>query len=235
MPPEGAGYAGKVLTDPNARRRGGTGRLIVAALVGALAVLALTGGIFGLLPSLSNPFTAEEEDRSQPPLLQALTDLSEYRAAEGQFQVIVDVEEGTRFVPSFLKGERTSFLALGSVAASVDFSSLGEDAIVVSEDGKSVRVTLPRAVLSDPTVDPEGSYVLDRDRGLLDRAGSMFSDNPTSERELYLLAEDKLAAAAGEADLADRAEDNTEDMLTTMLEALGYESVTVTFVDDPRA
>lgn len=226
----------RVSTEERAPRTGGgTGRLLLGALVGALVVLAVSGGIAGLLPSISNPFTSEETDRSQPALLQALEDLSEYRAAEGQFQVVIDVEDSTRFVPSILRGERTTFLALGTVAASVDFSKLDEDAIVVSEDGTSVRLTLPRAVLSDPTVDPEGSYVIDRDRGLLDRVGSAFSDNPTSERELYLLSEDKLAAAASEADLTDRAEDNTEAMLQTMLGALGFEQVTVTFVDDPRA
>ncbi len=217
-----------------AARRAGSGRLVAAALVGALAVVALAGGIGGLLPSISNPFSEETVDRSQPVLLEALVDLSEYRAAEGQFQVIVDVEDDTRFVPSLIKGERTSFLATGTVAASVDFSGLGEDAIVVSEDGTSVRITLPRAVLSDPTVDPEGSYVLDRDRGVLDRIGAAFSDSPTSERELYLLSEDKLAAAAGEADLVQKAEENTRAMLTSMLESLGFERVSVSFSDDAR-
>ena len=222
-------------TEEPIARGGGGGRLLLGVVIGVLAVLAVTGGITGLLPSFSNPFSSEETDRSQPALLQALEDLSEYRAAEGQFQVVIDVEDSTRFVPSILRGERTTFLALGTVGASVDFSALDEDAIVVSDDGNSVRVTLPRAVLSDPTIDPEGSYVLDRDRGLLDRVGSAFSDSPTTERELYLLAEDKLAVAASEADLVDRAEQNTEAVLQTMLEALGFEQVTVSFVDDPRA
>lgn len=202
--------------------------------MGALLVVALSGGIWGLLPSFSNPFGEETVDRSQPALLKALEDLSEYRAAEGTFQVVIDVEKDTRFVPSIIKGERTSFLATGSVAASVDFSGLADDAIVVSDDGKSVRITLPRAVLSDPTVDPEGSYVLDRDRGVLDRIGSAFSDSPTSERDLYLLAGDKLAAAASEADLVQRAESNTEAMLEAMLESLGFEQVTIVFADDAR-
>lgn len=222
-----------MLNEP-AARRGGGGRLAVAALVGALAVLAIGGGISGLLPSLSNPFREETVDRSQPALLQALADLSEYRAAEGQFQVVLDVEEDARFLPSILKGERTTFLATGTVAASVDFSGLDEENIRVSEDGTSVSVTLPRAVLSDPTVDPEGSYVLDRDRGILDRVGGALSDNPTSERELYLLSEDKLAAAAAEADLVARAEANTEAMLETLLESLGFERVDVVFADDAR-
>lgn len=223
-----------MLIDQQGGRRSGRGGFLLAAVVGGLLVLLVSGGIDSLLPSFSNPFREETVDRTGPTLLQALEDLSEYRAAEGQFQVVVDVEDDTRFVPSVLKGERTTFLATGSVAASVDFSGLDADAIDVSADGGAVRVVLPRAVLSEPTVDPESSYVVDRDRGLLDRVGGAFSDDPTSERELYLVAEERLAEAAGEADLVARAEQNTELMLTTMLESLGYEQVTVTFEDDPR-
>lgn len=215
-----------------ARRRGG---LVLPVLVGVVLLLA-AGWLTDLLPSIGNPFGTERVDRSQPTLLQALDDLSEYRAAVGQFQVVVDVEEDTRFVPSAIRGERTVFLAGGNVAASVDFSGLDEDAIRVGEDGTSVHVTLPRARLSDPVVEPERSYVVNRERGLLDRLGSVLSDNPTSERDLYLLAGDKLAEAAREAGLVERAEENTEAMLQTMLQSLGYEQVTVTFTDevDPR-
>jgi hypothetical protein len=61
----------------------------------------------------------------------------------------------------------------------------------------------------------------------------VFSDNPTSERELYRLAEQKLAAAAGESELVARAEQNTREMLRSMLRSLGYSEVTVVFRDPP--
>ena len=213
------------------RREGGAwARLVV---VGVVVVLAL-GWISDLLPSFGNPFGSETVDRSQPTLLQALEDLSEYRAAVGQFQVIVDVEEDTGLLPSIISGERTVFLAGGNVAASVDFSGLGDDAIT-TDAGTSVRITLPRARLSDPVVEPERSYVVNRERGLLDRLGSLVSDNPTSERDLYLLAGDKLADAAAEAGLVERAEENTERMLETLLVSLGYEQITVVFSDETDA
>ncbi|MBW3641358.1 MAG: DUF4230 domain-containing protein [Actinobacteria bacterium] len=208
------------------------------APLAALAVVVLLLGVGvtklgDLLPSFGNPFAADSVDRSQPALLEAIEDLSEYRAATGQFQVIMDVEDDTRFVPSFIRGERTVFLAGGTVDASVDFAGLATDAIEVSDDGTSVTVRLPPARLSQPRIDPERSYVVDRERGLLDRAGSLFSDNPTSERDLYLLAEEKLSAAAAEADLVERAEANTRRMLESMLGSLGYSEVTVIFEDDP--
>lgn len=214
------------------RREGGAWARL--AVVGVVVVLAL-GWISDLLPSFGNPFGSETVDRSQPTLLQALEDLSEYRAAVGQFQVIVDVEEDTGLLPSVISGERTVFLAGGNVAASVDFSGLDEDAVTISDDGTSVRITLPRARLSDPVVEPERSYVVNRERGLLDRLGSALSDNPTSERDLYLLAGDKLADAAAEAGLVERAEENTERMLETLLRSLGFEEITVVFSEETDA
>jgi hypothetical protein len=75
--------------------------------------------------------------------------------------------------------------------------------------------------------------VFSRERGLLDRLGSVLSDNPTSERELYLLAEKKMQAAAAESGLVAQAEQNTRVMLQSMLRSLGYREVTVTFRDPP--
>ncbi|HEV2811346.1 MAG TPA: DUF4230 domain-containing protein [Acidimicrobiales bacterium] len=207
-----------------------------ATLVLVVAVLVVGGTrLAGLLPSFDNPFAGETVDRSQPTLLEAIEDLAEYHAASGQFQAILDVEQDVRFVPSFIGGERTVFLAGGTVDAYVDFTGLADEAIQVSDDGSSVTVRLPPARLSDPRIDPERSYVVSRQRGLLDRAGSVFSDSPTGERDLYLLAEEKLSAAAAEADLAERAEANTRDMLQSMLTSLGYTDVTVVFGGGPLA
>ncbi len=206
------------------------------AVLGLVVVVLAVGFVRlgNLLPSFGNPFSSDTVDRTQPSLLQAIEDLSEYRAATGQFQVILDVEDDTRFVPSFIKGERTVFLAGGTVDASVDFSGLGEGAIDVSEDGQAVTVHLPHARLSEPRIDPERSYVVNRQRGLLDRAGSVFSDSPTGERDLYVLAQEKLAAAAADAALVERAEGNTRGMLESMLGSLGFRQVIVTF-DDSKA
>ena len=223
--------AGPAAAPGRSRGRRSGGAWARLAVVGVVVVLAL-GWVSDLLPSFGNPFGSETVDRSQPTLLQALEDLSEYRAAVGQFQVIVDVEEDSRFLPSVISGERTVFLAGGNVAASVDFSGLDGGAVTTSDDGTSVRITLPRARLSDPVVEPERSYVVNRERGLLDRLGSVVSDDPTSERDLYLLAGDKLAAAAAEAGLVERAEENTERMLEALLRSLGYEQITIVFSEE---
>ena len=196
-----------------------------------LAVLVALGAgrLLDLLPSLHNPFTTETVDRTGPAVLKAVEDLSRYQAATGHFQVIVDLEEDARFMPDFIRGERTLFVAAGTVDASVDFAGIGAGAVTVSPDGDGVTVVLPHARLSDARIDTEESRVVSRQRGLLDRLGGVFSDSPTGERQLYLLAEKKLEAAAREAGVLARAEENTEAMLTSMLRSLGFERVTVTF------
>lgn len=203
-------------------------RPIVVGGVVAVVVFVLASMVdpWDLLP---NPFERERVDRSGPALLEQLEDLSEYHAATAHFQELIDIEENVRFVPSFIGGERVSFLAFGSVDAIVDFTSLDRDAIEVSEDRKTVRVTLPPARIDTVKVDPEQSRILDRDRGVLDRIGGAFSDNPTSERDLYLEAEKKMRRAAADSELTDRAEVNTRRMLRALFSTLGFEDITIEF------
>ena len=208
---------------------------LVAAILLVLVLFVAVAGLSGLRlwPSFPNPFGTRQVDRSQPVLLKAIEDLAVYKAASGSFQVVVDLEESSRGIPLLIKGQRTLFVAGGSVDAEVDFSGLKGDAIKVSPDGQRVEITLPRARLTPARVDPDQSRVFSRERGLLDRLGSVLSDNPTSERELYRLAQAKMRAAAAQSDLVARAEQNTRAMLEGMLRSLGYREVTVRFRDPP--
>lgn len=204
-------------------RRRGPG-LVVGVVVGALVAGAVAIGV-----QLGNPFGTETVDHSAPPVILDLRDLADYHAAQGQFEVTIDQEKDVQWVPSVIAGERTQFVAVATVDAVVDFTSLSDGAVQVSEDGTSVVVTLPPAYLTDPVFDRELSHVMNRDRGLLDRIGSMFSDNPTSEEGLYDAADQKIAAAAAATDLQERAQQNTTSMLETMLRTMGFEQVEVRF------
>ena len=197
-----------------------------AALV-FVAVSLFALAQFDLLGTL-NPFRSQTVVRDHAAVLQSLEDLSDYHAATGEYQVVVDIEDRTRYVPDFLKGERTTFLAQGSVDAVVDLGQLDAESVIVSEDG-SVTVLLPAATLADPAVDHEASTVLDRDRGVLDRVAGAFSDSPTSERGLYLEAETRLAEAAADSDLLATAEENTATMLEELLTSAGFDDVRVVF------
>lgn len=205
-------------------------RLAVAALGLALLVPAARGGL-DLLPGLdlANPLAPQVVDHSGPALLTAMADLGEYHAARATFQSVVDLERDTPWVPSVVSGERTTYLATGSVDGVVDLRGLGEGAVEVSPDGTAVTVTLPPPRLADPVLDTEASRVVARDRGVLDRLGGVFVDSPTSERDLALAAEARLAEAAAASDLLDRTEEGTRATLTGLARSLGFDEVTVVF------
>jgi hypothetical protein len=201
----------------------------LAAIVAAAFLWSAIPG----LPSL-NPFGTETRDRSQPVVLKSLERLSEFRAASANLQAIVDVERDSRLLPSFIKGERTLIVAAGTVDGAVDFRRLGEGAVEISDDRREATLTLPAATLSKPRLDLRRTRVFDRDRGVLDRLGSVLSDDADAQRELLVLSEDKLAAAAREdPDIRRAAERNTRAMLEGMLGGLGFERVTVRFEPGP--
>lgn len=201
-------------------------KTIVAATT-AVVVLALMAAFVGF-PSFGNPFASKTEVRDHAALLQSLEEIAELRAATGEYQVVIDIDQSTRFVPGFLKGQRTTFLAQGSVDALVDLGELDEDSVIVAEDG-SVTVLLPPARLADPVVDHEASGVLNRNRGVLDRMGGVFSDEPTSDKGLYLEAERRLAEAAAESDLLATGEANAAATVEQLLREAGIERVRVLF------
>ena len=209
-------------------RRGMVGSVVGVAVVLLVALLAL----FGLARLTHWPFGSEERDRSGPAVLTAMRDLSEYHAATGQYQVLIDIQQDAKFLPDIIKGKRTIFLAIGSVDSYVDFRKLGDDAVSVSSDRKSVSITLPRAQLSKPNVDPDQSRVLNQDLGVIDRLGNLFSDQPNPQnQQMYQVAEQRLADAARQVGLQKRAEDNTRATLDKLMRSLGFTTVDITFVN----
>ncbi|GAB3817273.1 DUF4230 domain-containing protein [Micromonospora zhanjiangensis] len=221
--------AGEPTPVDGAPRRSGCGLLVLVGVIGValVTVLGLQGA--GLWPQLRNPFTQEQADRSQPPLLKSIQDLSRYVAAEGNFQVVVDLQKNRKYVPEFLLNERTLFVGAGSVEAYVDFAKISEGAVVESADHKSAEIKLPAPQLGKTNLDLKNSYVFAENKGILNALGDAFGNDPNRQREVYQLAEDKITAAARDSGLAQRAQDNTRKMLEGLLRSLGYEKVTVSY------
>ena len=116
---------------------------------GAAAVLVVAG-----LSVMSFPgwgFGTDEIDRSQPVLLKSIQDISQFHAAIGNFEVIVDYEEDVRWLPGFIAGTRSPSVAGGTVNAFVDLAGMGEGDVRLSAHGQSVDIRLPAARLDRPT------------------------------------------------------------------------------------
>lgn len=206
-------------------------RIGIFVIAVAIVVVAFAGiGGIGAAEKLFGfkvPFQTTATDRSQPALLRSIQDISQYHAAVGNFQVVVDVEEDVAWVPSVLAGERSLFVAAGTVSAYVDFSGLADGDLTLSEDGQSVTIGLPEGKLDEPNLDNDRTYMFSQDRGVFDRASDAFSSQDQSD--LYALAEQKLVSAAEESELTQQAEENTRAMLIGMLNSL---DIQVTFTDE---
>ncbi len=220
-------------TDTARRRRRRLPATLIAAGAAVAVLVPAVVQVHDWISGFDNPLEQTVVDRSPAPLLLALDDLHEYHAAEATVQVVIDREKDTPYVPSFISGERVSFLATGTADAYVDFDRLAADGVTLSPDGDSATILLPAPRIGDVRIDPESSRVVDRDRGALDRIGGLFVENPSDDSELYALAERRLSAAAATSDLRDRAEENTRTMLTALAQSFGVEQVEVRFEPAP--
>ncbi|MCX5172886.1 DUF4230 domain-containing protein [Streptomyces antibioticus] len=201
---------------------------VLTAVVVVLVVM-FAGIRLSLLPGLRDFFGTETHDRSGPALLKSIQDMSRYDAASGNFQVVVDLEKDAKYLPDALRGTRTLYVGAGTVDAYVDLGKVGEGDVKVNEDRTTATLHLPHARLGTPALDPDRSYAVSKQRGLFDRIGDLFSDNPNGEQAVQKLAVRHIGDAAKDSELTARAETNTTDMLEGLLHSLGFTKVTVSY------
>ncbi|BCJ52750.1 hypothetical protein Asp14428_42250 [Actinoplanes sp. NBRC 14428] len=212
---------------------GGLARVVIFTGVVFAVIVAMCLGLraINVLPSFDNPFGDKTTDRSQPVLLQSMRDLSRYVAADGTFQVIVDLQENKDNIPDFLVNKRTLFVGSGTVEAYVDFGQLATGALTVDEENKSVQLKLPPPQQGQAALDMQRSYVVAEERGLFNRIGDAFAKDPNQQQRVYQLAQQRITEAAQSSGLDQRARENTQKMLTSLFQRLGYTKVTVEFTN----
>ncbi|MFI1356235.1 DUF4230 domain-containing protein [Streptomyces sp. NPDC020898] len=201
----------------------------VLSAVVLVFVLLLAGLRLAVLPGLGDIFGEETHDRSGPALLESIQDMSRYDAASGNFQVVVDLEKDTKYLPDAIKGTRVLYVGAGTVEAYVDLGKVAKNNVTVNEDRTSATLRLPHAALGKPALDPDRSYAVSKQRGIFDRITDLFSDNPNNEQAVQQTAVRHIGDAAKESGLTARAEENTTDMLRGLLGSLGFTEVTVTY------
>jgi hypothetical protein len=209
-----------------------------------LAVLVVAGAIILLLASLvlriggielSNPFSETRRENPNAVVLAELHDQSRYVAASGRFQTVIDTTTDADYLPDAIKGSREIFVAEGDVDAWTEFSGLTERSLQISEDGTAITVHVPPAQLGRPRIDTGATRLLSRERGVLDRVGdALGGGDPANQQALYQRAEQKIAEAAAQSELARRGEENTQKFLRTLFEGMGYRNVTI-IIDGPSA
>src|SRR5258706_12012216 len=210
-------------------RRMGRVTALVAVIAAAVIAIVLVLSTAHLLPQFSNPFAESTVDRSSPALLKSISALSRYEAASGSVQGVVNLDQRTSWLPTFIEGTQTLFVGEGTDIAFVDFSKLKGSAIKVAHNRTQVAMTVPRGRLEPAVLNVQRSYVFAQRRGLLDRIGGFFSGNPNSQHQVYVLAQEKIQSAAQHSELLIQAQRNTKTMLIGLMRSLGFRQVTVTF------
>ncbi|MER6328239.1 DUF4230 domain-containing protein [Streptomyces sp. NPDC001034] len=209
------------------RRMPGWAKAVTAFVL--VLVLLFAGIGLAVLPGVQDLFGTRTHDRSGPALLKSVKDMSRYDAASGTFQVVVDLEKDTAYLPDAVRGTRTLYVGAGTVDAYVDLGEVEDEDVTVNKDRTSATLRLPHARLGRPALDADHSYAVSKQRGLLDRLGDLFSDNPNSEHAVQKLAVSRIGEAARRSGLTARAETNTTDMLEGLLHSLGFTEVHVSY------
>lgn len=200
---------------------------VIVAIVLVGLVAAMAPRVMSQVVSTLNPFEAETTIRSGPTVVERIRDLKEFRAAEGGFSQDVEVDAGVENVPDFLAGENVVAIVTGTVPAVVDFGGLDDASVEVDENDKSIRLELPQPTLGEAEIDEESTRIIDRDRGLVNRLGDVFVENPTDDSAVFTEAKERISEAAIATNLIERARTNTENWMSIFLGAAGFEDVTV--------
>ena len=149
-------------------------------------------------------------------IIRQVRNLSRLETASYTVEKVITAESGQGPF-AFLLGDRLLLVAHGQVIAGVDLGRMGEEDIIVAEEGKVV-VTLPPAEVLVVKLDNQDSYIFDRDTGLVGM-------NPALESEARRAAEQEILNAALEDGILDMAQRNAEATVRQLILALGFREV----------
>lgn len=141
--------------------------------------------------------------------------LARLETIEYTVEKVITAETGQDL--AILFGDRLLFIAYGQVIAGVDLARLESNDLYMQNGVLHVR--LPASEVFVATLDNEKSYVYDRELGLLTHGDE---DLETKARQV---AEAEILRSAIEDGILDRAYDNAETYLESLLRNLGYQEI----------
>jgi hypothetical protein len=117
------------------------------------------------------------------------------------------------------RDDKLTLLALGIVKAGVDLSSVRPEDVEAT--GSTIRITVPRASLTDQYLDERSTQVLDRQTGLLRSYDQKLEQQARQEALLAIIR------AARQNGIEREADQRAKQQLETFLKSLGYQEVEV--------
>lgn len=185
---------------------------------------AVLVGIFFWLARGEAPPSLTTTTRPTPTVLLAVRDLSRLEATEMHLERVIQMTDTQRVLFGMTEASDTILLvAAADVIAGVDLAAVSDDAVVIDAASGAVTVIVPHASIFSSRLDSTRTFVHARDTELLAERSTGLESRARAE------AERTLSQAALEAGILERAETSARHTLTSLLNALGYEQVTIRF------
>jgi Protein of unknown function (DUF4230) len=197
---------------------------LLAALAGmVLAVLLVGAGFWAIggfsLLELGRMLRGGEVRMKvdQPTVIRQIRGLDRLETVSYTMEKIIGGERENPVLPNFLAGDRLLLIVHGEVIAGVDLSKLQPSDVVVN--GHSVSIHLPAAEIFTVPIDNEKSKVYSRETGLFS------TPDPNLETEVRQEGERQLRDAALQDGVLDSSNKNARQILTSLLNGLGFDNV----------
>jgi len=200
----------------------------VPTAVLALIAILVVGGAFAagrmhpFEPTLPPISTSVVDIHPTPNVILEIRELSRLETASYHMERVIEAADEQSHLFGLLRSKDALMLvAVGEVVAGVDFQKVSDADIAVDWPKKSVRVHLPAPEIFTVAIDNARTHVVTRNTDTLatrreDLEGTARADAEASMRK-----------AAVDAGILDRAKTSAERSVRALLQALGFESITI--------
>jgi len=156
-------------------------------------------------------------DMSRATVVHQVQQLQRLETVVYSMEKIVTGSQESRYLPTFLAGDRLLLIVYGDVTAGIDLAALDVEAVEVS--GSVITLTLPTADIFSTRIDNGRTRVYSRETGLFT------SPDPNLESEVRREAERQVRQAALDGGILKAAAANARTTLATFIRGLGFEAV----------
>jgi hypothetical protein len=199
-----------------------TGGAIAAVLVGVFTSGRVGDRFLSALGHFLNPPAPAPKVDVQSLMIEKIRDASELTTAVYTMQAVVPTSQDSNLGGFVIGTTRLLYIAHGQVQAGVDLSKLAPASVQSTAD--SVQVQLPPPQILNSKIDVNRSQVYDYNRGMLGLGPDVAPQLQTLAQQEALK---KVVAAACEDGVLNRANDRAKLVVTQLLAAAGYKTVTV--------
>jgi hypothetical protein len=224
---------------PRYERGGGCGAAVLYVMLGAIAIFVLLllvgrpllsqlfGGVADNIGQTARQVVATPTttvfDRGGA--IKQIQSLNRLETSSFSIERIIEANIARGNILDSILGERLLLIASGNVVAGIDMSKLKESDVIISQDGKSITITLPPSEIFSKGLDNNRTRVYDRQTSI---GTQIFGgENKDLETQARLAGEEEILKAACEGGIMQKAAEEAERSMEQFLRLLKFQEVQV--------